>query len=151
MIWLSRLWRNRSRLAGIWPCGGILASRHWGLGVMAYPVTAQLKDQGKNWTWKMILLLWNFADAMWEHRNTILHNHELGASRTIRDADINDVITKPYFLPTLRPTMWQTSGTLTCHWLYTSRSHLDPVDGGSLMQNCWLPSHIPESILAKCH
>jgi hypothetical protein len=63
---------------------------------MAHPVTAQLKDQGKSWTWKMILLLWNFADAMWEHRSTILHNHELEASRTIRDADINDVITKPY-------------------------------------------------------
>jgi hypothetical protein len=63
---------------------------------MAHPVTAQLKDQGKSWTWKMILLLWNFANAMWEHRNTILHNHELEASRTIRDADINDVITKLY-------------------------------------------------------
>ncbi len=75
-------------------CGYL--SRHWGLAVMAHPVTAQSKDQGKNWTRKTILLLWNFADEMWEHRNAILHDHELEASRTIRDADINDAITKLY-------------------------------------------------------
>ena len=71
-------------------------SRHWGLAVMAHPASAQSKDQGKNWARKTILLLWNFADAMWEHRNTILHNHELEASRKIRDADINEEISKLY-------------------------------------------------------
>jgi hypothetical protein len=71
-------------------------SWHWGAAIMAHLVTAKLKDQGKIWTWKMILLLWNFAHKMWEHWNAILHNHELEASRTIRDANINDVITKLY-------------------------------------------------------
>jgi hypothetical protein len=75
-------------------CGYL--SRHWGAAIMAHPVTAKSKDQGKNWTLKMILLLWNFADEMWEHRNAILHNHELEALRMIRDADINNVITKLY-------------------------------------------------------
>jgi hypothetical protein len=63
---------------------------------MAHPVTSQSKDQGKNWTRKMILLLWNFANEMWEHQNAILHKHELEALRRIRDADINDAITKLY-------------------------------------------------------
>ena len=58
-------------------------SRHWGLAVMAHPVTANSKDQGKNWARKTILLLWNFADAMWEHRNAVLHDHELEASQKI--------------------------------------------------------------------
>jgi hypothetical protein len=71
-------------------------SWHWGLAVMEHPVTALSKDQGKNWIWKMILLLWNFANAMWEHCNTILRNHEFEASRMIRDADINDAITNLY-------------------------------------------------------
>jgi hypothetical protein len=63
---------------------------------MAHPVTSQSKDQGKSWTRKMILLLWNFADEMWEHQNAISHKHELEASRRIQDADINDAITKLY-------------------------------------------------------
>jgi hypothetical protein len=71
-------------------------SRHWGAAIMAHPMTAKSKDQGKNWTRKMILLLWNFANEMWEHQNLILHNHELEASRMIQDTDINDAITKLY-------------------------------------------------------
>jgi hypothetical protein len=58
-------------------------SWHWGPTVMAHPVTAQSKDQGENWTQKMISLLWNFVDNMWEHHNTILHNHKLEALRMI--------------------------------------------------------------------
>jgi hypothetical protein len=71
-------------------------SWRWGAAIMAHPVTAKLKDQGKNWTWKMILLLWNFANEMLEHWNAILHNHELEALRIIWDADINNAITKLY-------------------------------------------------------
>jgi hypothetical protein len=71
-------------------------SRHWGAAIMAHAVTLQSKDQGKDWTRKTILLLWNFADKMWEHWNAILHNHELEASRRIQDTDINDAITKLY-------------------------------------------------------
>jgi hypothetical protein len=33
---------------------------------------------------------------MWEHRNEVLHNTELEFSRKMRDADINDAITKLY-------------------------------------------------------
>jgi hypothetical protein len=71
-------------------------SRHRGAAIMAHPMTAKSKDQGKNWTRKMILLLWNFANEMWEHQNLILHNHELEALRMIQDTDINDAITKLY-------------------------------------------------------
>jgi hypothetical protein len=42
-------------------------SRHCGVAIMAHPVTLQYNDHGKNWTRKTILLLWNFADEMWEH------------------------------------------------------------------------------------
>jgi hypothetical protein len=63
---------------------------------MVHPVTVQSKDQGKNWRRKTILLLWNFADEMWEHRNKVLHGHELEASRKIHDTDINEAISKLY-------------------------------------------------------
>jgi hypothetical protein len=33
---------------------------------------------------------------MWEHRNAVLHNAELEASRKVRDADINEEIKKLY-------------------------------------------------------
>jgi len=33
---------------------------------------------------------------MWEHPNAVLHDTQLEASRKIRDADINDEITKLY-------------------------------------------------------
>jgi hypothetical protein len=33
---------------------------------------------------------------MWEHWNEVLHNTELESSRKMRDADINDAITKLY-------------------------------------------------------
>ena len=44
----------------------------------------------------MILQLWEFSREMWEHHNLILHNSQLEASHKIRDAQINDEITKLY-------------------------------------------------------
>ena len=71
-------------------------SKYWLKAVMVNPRTAQFKGKGKNWSRKAILLLWTFAADMWEHRNAVLHNHELEESRKIRDADINDEIKKLY-------------------------------------------------------
>jgi len=56
----------------------------------------KLIDVGRNWARKVILQLWSFSDEMWEHRNAVLHDTQLEASRKIRDADINDEITKLY-------------------------------------------------------
>jgi hypothetical protein len=75
-------------------CGYL--SQYWGLAVMAYPTTAASKGKGQSWSRKTILQLWEFADAMWEHHNAVLHNHELEASCKIRDADINAEITCLY-------------------------------------------------------
>jgi hypothetical protein len=33
---------------------------------------------------------------MWEHRNDVLHNTQLESSRMMRNAEINDAITKLY-------------------------------------------------------
>jgi hypothetical protein len=71
-------------------------SRHWSLAVAANPGLPPKNDKGKAWTRKAILELWNFSSEMWEHRNAVLHNAELEASRKIRDADINKEIKKLY-------------------------------------------------------
>lgn len=84
-------------------------SRHWALAVAANPHliipdeddldavnTLKPKDVGRNWARKSILQLWKFAEEMWEHRNAVLHDTKLEASRKIRDADINDEIEKLY-------------------------------------------------------
>jgi hypothetical protein len=42
------------------------------------------------------MLLWDFAHAMWEHCNDVLHDVQLEVSRAMQDAEINDVITKLY-------------------------------------------------------
>jgi hypothetical protein len=42
------------------------------------------------------MLLWDFAHEMWENRNSVLHDTKLEASRVMRDAEINDAITKLY-------------------------------------------------------
>jgi hypothetical protein len=42
------------------------------------------------------MLLWDFAHEMWDHWNSVLHNTKLGASRAMRDAEINDAIAKLY-------------------------------------------------------
>lgn len=58
--------------------------------------TSKTGPKGKAWTCRAILELWDFAHAMWDHRNAILHNVELEASWKIRDANINDEIKKLY-------------------------------------------------------
>jgi hypothetical protein len=63
-------------------------SRHWSLAVATNPRLPPKNDKGKAWTQKAILELWNFSSKMSEHRNAVLHNAELKASRKIRDADI---------------------------------------------------------------
>jgi hypothetical protein len=45
---------------------------------------------------KTILQLWEFTHAMWEHQNAVLHDTQLESSRTVRNAEINDTITKLY-------------------------------------------------------
>jgi hypothetical protein len=42
------------------------------------------------------MLLWYFAHEMWEHWNSVLHDTKLEASRVMREAAINDAITKLY-------------------------------------------------------
>jgi hypothetical protein len=42
------------------------------------------------------MLLWDFAQEMWKHQNSVLHDTKLEASRAMRDAEINDAITKLY-------------------------------------------------------
>ena len=71
-------------------------SRHWALAIAANPRSKEDNDRGETWTRKTILQLWEFSREMWEHRNSILHDSQLEASRKIRDAQINDEITKLY-------------------------------------------------------
>jgi hypothetical protein len=42
------------------------------------------------------MLLWDFAHEMWEHRNSVIQDTNLAASRVLREAEINDAITKLY-------------------------------------------------------
>ena len=71
-------------------------SQHWALAIAANPCSKEDNDRGEIWTRKTILQLWEFSREMWEHRNSILHDSQLEASRKIRDAQINDEITKLY-------------------------------------------------------
>jgi len=71
-------------------------SRSWGKAIAANVHLEDDNDRGDSWTRKTILQLWEFSREMWEHRNSILHDTELAASRRIRDAQINDEITKLY-------------------------------------------------------
>jgi hypothetical protein len=38
----------------------------------------------------------SYETEMWEHRNAVLHNRQLESSRKMREAEINDSITKLY-------------------------------------------------------
>jgi hypothetical protein len=42
------------------------------------------------------MLLWDFAHEMWDHRNSVLHDTKLEASRAMHDAVFNNAITKLY-------------------------------------------------------
>jgi len=53
-------------------------------------------DKGVVWVRKTLLQLWDFCSEMWEHRNAVLHNTQLESSRKMREAEINDAITKLY-------------------------------------------------------
>jgi len=71
-------------------------SRHWGLAVSANTHLKEDNNKGDAWSRKAILQLWEFSREMWEHRNAVLHDMQLEASRRIQDADLNDAITKLY-------------------------------------------------------
>jgi hypothetical protein len=69
-------------------------SQHWGLAIAAHPRLDLKNDKGKAWTRRAILELWSFAHEMWAHRNAVLHNAVLEASRKIRDDDITKLYDK---------------------------------------------------------
>jgi hypothetical protein len=73
-------------------------SNYWRFAVYANRHLAEDNDKRESWVRKTIMLLWDFAHAMWEHRNDVLHDTytQLEVSRAMRDAEINDVITKLY-------------------------------------------------------
>jgi hypothetical protein len=71
-------------------------SKHWRLAVSANRHLEENNDKGEVWVRKTVMLLWDFAQEMWEHRNTVLHDTKLEASRAMREAEINDAITKLY-------------------------------------------------------
>ena len=127
-------------------------SRHWGLagshGTPSRLTGCKSKDKGKNWDRKTILLLWNFANAMWEHCNAVLHDHSVGSKLPGRYGMLTLTKRSPNCMLTSRPMMWRIDGTLTCHWLCNSRNHFN---NGSPMHDSWLPSCNLKSILAKCH
>jgi hypothetical protein len=71
-------------------------SKHWRLAVSANRHLAEDNDKGEVWVRKTVMLLWDFAHEMWEHRNSVLHDTNLAASRAMCEAEINDAITKLY-------------------------------------------------------
>jgi hypothetical protein len=71
-------------------------SKHWRLAISANHHLEENNDKGEVWVHKTVMLLWDFANEMWDHRNSVLHNMKLRASCAMRDAEINDVITKLY-------------------------------------------------------
>jgi hypothetical protein len=58
-------------------------SMYWGLAVAANQHLKENNDKGIVWVQKMILQLWEFTHAMWEHRNAVLHDTQLESSRTV--------------------------------------------------------------------
>jgi hypothetical protein len=71
-------------------------SQYWSITISSNPRLKKDNDQGNVWSCKTILQLWKFSCEMWEHRNMILHDHQIKSSRQICDAQINDKITKLY-------------------------------------------------------
>jgi hypothetical protein len=47
--------------------------KHWRLAVSANWHLAEDNDKGEVWVRKTVMLLWDFAHEMWEHRNSVLH------------------------------------------------------------------------------
>jgi hypothetical protein len=71
-------------------------SKHWRLAVSANRHLAEDNDKGEIWVHKTVMLLWDFAHEMWEHRNSVLHDTNLAASQAMCEAEINNAITKLY-------------------------------------------------------
>jgi hypothetical protein len=83
-------------------CGYL--SRHWALAVAAHPSppmplknrTASPFDHGSIWARKTISELWDFAQAMWLHRNSSLHDPTSTDCRQMKGAAVNVAITALY-------------------------------------------------------
>jgi hypothetical protein len=71
-------------------------SKYWGLAVAANQHLKENNDKHIVWVRKMILQLWEFTHAMWEHRNAVLHDMQLESSQMVQNAETNDAITKLY-------------------------------------------------------
>jgi hypothetical protein len=71
-------------------------SKYWSMAVAANHHLKEDNDKGRAWVQKTVLQLWEFSREMWEHRNDVLHNTQLESSRMMRNAEINDAITKLY-------------------------------------------------------
>jgi hypothetical protein len=71
-------------------------SKYWSMAVAANHHLKEDNDKGRAWVQKTMLQLWEFSREMWEHRNDVLHNTQLESSRMMRNAEINDAITKLY-------------------------------------------------------
>jgi hypothetical protein len=83
-------------LDGIWQCEVISASTG-GWQYLQIDILWKITTKGKHVRVpKTVMLLWDFAHEMWEHRNSVLHNMKLEASRAMHEAEINDVMTKLY-------------------------------------------------------
>jgi hypothetical protein len=75
-------------------CGYI--SKYWRLAVSLNPHLKEDNVKGEAWIQKTVMLLWSFAQEMWEHQHDVLHDTQLEYSCHMRDAEINDAITKLY-------------------------------------------------------
>jgi hypothetical protein len=75
-------------------CGYL--SKYWSMAFTANYHLKEDNDKGRAWVRNNVLQLWEFSREMWEHRNDVLHNMQLESSRMMRNAEINDAITKLY-------------------------------------------------------
>jgi hypothetical protein len=71
-------------------------SKHWRLAIFANHHLEENNDKGEVWVRKTVMLLWDFAHDMWEHKNSVLRDTKLKTSRAMHEANINDAITKLY-------------------------------------------------------
>jgi hypothetical protein len=79
-------------------------SRHWALAVAAHPSppvprkqsNAKPNDFGSTWSRTTVSELWDFARAMWVHRNSCLHDPTSLECRQLKGAAVNAAITALY-------------------------------------------------------
>ena len=79
-----------------WMAYGNARLSHWRLAISANHHLEENNDKGKVWVCKAVMLLWDIGHDMWEHQNSVLHDTQLEASWAMREAEINDAITKLY-------------------------------------------------------